>query len=152
MLPEVIPIADHAERAVPEQASAILAAGLVAYVGFAHDGLPYVIPMNYQYDPAEPATLYLHGAGHRRLMGVLASGMSVCVAVSLLDGLVYSKTRAFTPSIVDPWSATALEASSPMSQPKQRSWGQSFLGIFPVARPATTICLPAQMNSSQQLL
>ena len=54
----------HPEREAPEEAPAILSAGVVAHVGFEVEGQPYVIPMTYQYDPAEPTRLYLHGAPH----------------------------------------------------------------------------------------
>ena len=82
----------HRERAVPNEAAAILAAGIVAHVGIADDQGPVVIPMTYQFDPKEPATLYLHGAHNSRLMQAVASGAPVCVTVTLVDGLVYSKT------------------------------------------------------------
>jgi len=85
----------HAERAVPEEAAAILAAGLVVQVGFAIDGQPFVIPMAYHFDPAQPELIYLHGATHSRLMRQLASGAPVCLSVTLVDGLVYSRTALF---------------------------------------------------------
>src|SRR6266566_1044199 len=85
----------HPERAVPEEASAILAAGLVAHVSFVADDQPFVIPMAYQYDPASPRTLYLHGAHASRLLGHVARGAPVGVAVTLVDGLVYSRTALY---------------------------------------------------------
>jgi nitroimidazol reductase NimA-like FMN-containing flavoprotein (pyridoxamine 5'-phosphate oxidase superfamily) len=85
----------HAERAVPEEAADILAAGLVAQVGFAIDGQPFVIPMAYHFDPARPELIYLHGATHSRLMRHLATGAPVCLSVTLVDGLVYSRTALF---------------------------------------------------------
>jgi nitroimidazol reductase NimA-like FMN-containing flavoprotein (pyridoxamine 5'-phosphate oxidase superfamily) len=85
----------HAERAAPDEAAAILAAGHVAHVGFAIDGQPFVIPMTYHFDRAEPGRLHLHGAHHSRLMQHLATGAPVCVEVTLLDGLVFSKTALY---------------------------------------------------------
>jgi len=85
----------HAERSVPDEALEILAAGLVAHVGIVEDGQPVVIPMTYQFDPAEPDLLYLHGGPSSRLLGHLESGAPVCVTVTLLDGLVYSKTALY---------------------------------------------------------
>jgi nitroimidazol reductase NimA-like FMN-containing flavoprotein (pyridoxamine 5'-phosphate oxidase superfamily) len=85
----------HPERAVPDEAPAILAAGLVAHVGFMVDGQPYVIPMSYHFDPAEPGRLYLHGPHAGRLMTVLREGTPVCITVTLLDGLVYSRTALY---------------------------------------------------------
>ena len=85
----------HPERARPDEAPAILAAGLVAHVGFVQDGQPFVIPMTYHFDPERPEHLYLHGAHHSRLMQHLASGAGVCVTVTLVDGLVHSRTALF---------------------------------------------------------
>lgn len=67
----------HPERAVPDEAAAILAAGMVAHVGFCQNGQPYVIPMTYHYDPAAPDRLYLHGARESRLMQLLAGSAPV---------------------------------------------------------------------------
>jgi nitroimidazol reductase NimA-like FMN-containing flavoprotein (pyridoxamine 5'-phosphate oxidase superfamily) len=81
----------HPERAVPDEAAAILGAGQVAHVGFVQDGSPFVIPHLYHYDPARPDRLYLHGARAGRAMRLLAAGTPVCVEVTLLDGLVFSR-------------------------------------------------------------
>lgn len=82
----------HAERGVPDRAAAILAEGRVAHVAFVEDGQPFVIPMGYHFDAAEPDRLYLHGAQDSRAMRVLTSGAPVSIGVTLLDGLVYSRT------------------------------------------------------------
>jgi nitroimidazol reductase NimA-like FMN-containing flavoprotein (pyridoxamine 5'-phosphate oxidase superfamily) len=82
----------HPDRAVPDETESILDAGLVAHVGFVDDGQPVVIPMTYHVEPEDRSTLYLHGGHHSRLMRHLASGAPVCVTVTLVDGLVYSKT------------------------------------------------------------
>ena len=76
---------------MPEQASEILAQGMVAHVGFVEDGIPYVIPLSYHYDKGVPESIYLHGSIRSRAMRVLASGAPVCVTVTLTDGLVYSR-------------------------------------------------------------
>jgi nitroimidazol reductase NimA-like FMN-containing flavoprotein (pyridoxamine 5'-phosphate oxidase superfamily) len=85
----------HPERSRPDEAHAILAAGLVAHVGFVEQGQPFVIPMTYQFDPDRPEHLYLHGGHHSRLLQHLATGALVCITVTLVDGLVYSKTALF---------------------------------------------------------
>jgi len=85
----------HPERSVPEEAPAILAEGVVAHVGFVTDRQPFVIPMAYHYDPAEPHRLYLHGGHASRLLGHLTTGAPVCVTVTLTDGLVYSRTALY---------------------------------------------------------
>jgi nitroimidazol reductase NimA-like FMN-containing flavoprotein (pyridoxamine 5'-phosphate oxidase superfamily) len=85
----------HPERSKPDEAHGILAAGLVAHVGFVQDGQPFVIPMTYQFEAEQPEHIYLHGAHHSRLMQHLATGAAVCVTVTLVDGLVYSRTALF---------------------------------------------------------
>ncbi len=82
----------HRERAVPDQAVRFLREGLIAHVGIADAEGPVVIPMTYHFDPDSPGQLYLHGAHHSRLMQTVASGQRVCVTVTIVDGLVYSKT------------------------------------------------------------
>jgi nitroimidazol reductase NimA-like FMN-containing flavoprotein (pyridoxamine 5'-phosphate oxidase superfamily) len=82
----------HPERAVADEAPAILAEGIVAHVAFAIDGQPFAIPMTYQHDADDPTRLHLHGAHHSRLMAHLQTGAPVCVSVTLVDGLVYSRT------------------------------------------------------------
>ena len=84
-------IRNHPERAVPEQAAEILSQGIVAHVGFVEDGVPYVIPLSYHYDTDSPDSIYLHGSIRSRAMKILASGETVCVTVTLTDGLVYSR-------------------------------------------------------------
>ena len=88
-------IRQHSERSVAEEAGAILAAGLVAHVGFVDEGWPHVIPFSYHFDPADPTRLWLHGSPEGRALVLLASGARVCVEVSLLDGLVYSRTALY---------------------------------------------------------
>ena len=85
-------IRNHAERSVPEEAAKILAEGHVAHVGFAVDGQPYVIPLGYQFNAETPDRIYFHGSLGSRAMRHMASGEPVCVTVTLLQGLVYSRT------------------------------------------------------------
>ncbi|HKY60454.1 MAG TPA: pyridoxamine 5'-phosphate oxidase family protein [Gemmatimonadota bacterium] len=68
---------------------AILAEGLVAHVGIAVEGQPYVIPMAYA--PWEGGLL-LHGSVGSRLLRVLAAGSPACVTVTLLDGIVVARS------------------------------------------------------------
>lgn len=84
-------IRQHPERSAAEQAAQILAVGHVAHVGFEQDGQPFILPFSYHFDPAEPEMLYLHGARGSRTMQALAGGARVCVTVTELDGLVYSR-------------------------------------------------------------
>jgi len=82
----------HPERAVPDEVGEILLAGIVAHIGIVEDGLPVVIPMTYAYDAATPNVLYIHGATVARILAGAESGAPVCVAVTEVRGLVYSKT------------------------------------------------------------
>jgi len=79
----------HPERARPEVAESILRAGRVAHVAFQLNGQPYVLPLTYDYDAG---TIYLHGAPASRTLRALRAGIPVCVEITLLDGLVASRT------------------------------------------------------------
>ncbi len=87
-----VPIKRHPERAVPDEAARILAAGLVAHVGYVRDGLPVVIPLTYHYETEAPDRIYLHGAKAGDTLSALAAGTPVCVTVTMVDGLVMSRT------------------------------------------------------------
>jgi nitroimidazol reductase NimA-like FMN-containing flavoprotein (pyridoxamine 5'-phosphate oxidase superfamily) len=67
----------------------ILDEGLVAHVGFAQEGQPFVIPMAYGRDGDR---LLLHGAKASRLIRTTGGGVPVCVTVTLLDGLVLARS------------------------------------------------------------
>jgi nitroimidazol reductase NimA-like FMN-containing flavoprotein (pyridoxamine 5'-phosphate oxidase superfamily) len=73
----------------PETVRAILDEGLVAHVGFAVEGQPWVIPMTYaRIDDA----VYLHGSVANHLLRSLAGGCEACLTVTLLDGLVLARS------------------------------------------------------------
>ena len=88
----------HSDRSVPDEVADILAKGAVAHVGFSQDDQPFVIPFAYHVDASEPNRVYLHGSIASRALRHLASGAPVCITVTLLDGLVYSR-GAFTHSM-----------------------------------------------------
>lgn len=94
MSPETT-VRQHPERSVPEEVRSILAEGQVAHVGISIGGQPYVIPMSYHFDESDPGRLYLHGSTSSRLLGHLVGGGAVSVAVTIVEGLVYSKTATF---------------------------------------------------------
>ena len=85
----------HPERAEPDQVGTILRDGLIAHVAIADDAGPVVIPMTYYVDADAPNSVYIHGAHHSRLMACVARGQPVCVTVTLVDGLVYSRTALY---------------------------------------------------------
>ncbi len=68
----------------------VLDEGIVAHVGFVHEGSPFVLPMGYARDGDR---LLLHGSSASRLMRLLASGVEAAVTVTLLDGLVFARSH-----------------------------------------------------------
>jgi nitroimidazol reductase NimA-like FMN-containing flavoprotein (pyridoxamine 5'-phosphate oxidase superfamily) len=73
-----------------DEAYAILDEGLIAHVGIAVEGQPFVIPMAYGRDGDR---LLLHGSVASRLLRTLDAGARVCVTVTLLDGLVLARSQ-----------------------------------------------------------
>jgi nitroimidazol reductase NimA-like FMN-containing flavoprotein (pyridoxamine 5'-phosphate oxidase superfamily) len=66
-----------------------LDAGFLASVGFCVDGQPFVIPTLYGRDGGR---LYLHGSAASRMLRELEAGVPACVTVTLVDGLVLSRS------------------------------------------------------------
>jgi nitroimidazol reductase NimA-like FMN-containing flavoprotein (pyridoxamine 5'-phosphate oxidase superfamily) len=72
----------------------VLAAGLVAHVGFSTATHPVVLPMAYAVDPDGPdrdGTLYLHGSVAARMLQ-RRERSTLCVTVTLLDGLALARS------------------------------------------------------------
>jgi nitroimidazol reductase NimA-like FMN-containing flavoprotein (pyridoxamine 5'-phosphate oxidase superfamily) len=67
----------------------ILDVGFLAHVGFCVSGQPFVIPTLYG---REGGKLYLHGSAASRMLGELETGIPACVTVTLVDGLVLSRS------------------------------------------------------------
>lgn len=88
-------VKQHPERAVPSDAQNFLSDGMVAHIGFEMDGKPYVIPTLYHYAPDRLKRLYLHGGLSSRMLRRLGEGIPVCVTVTQLDGLVYSRDAKY---------------------------------------------------------
>src|SRR5580700_5383958 len=72
-----------------ETINEILDAGFLAHVGFCLDGQPFVIPTLYGRDRER---LYLHGSAVSRTLRELETGIPTCVTVTLVDGLVLSRS------------------------------------------------------------
>lgn len=72
-----------------EVVAGILDEGLLCHVGFADGPTTYVVPMAYG---RLGDVLYLHGATANRTLRALADGAEACVTVTLLDGLVLSRS------------------------------------------------------------
>jgi nitroimidazol reductase NimA-like FMN-containing flavoprotein (pyridoxamine 5'-phosphate oxidase superfamily) len=72
-----------------ETINQILDAGFLAHVGFCVNGQPFVIPTLYGRDGER---LYLHGSAASRMLRELETGIPTCVTVTLVDGLVLSRS------------------------------------------------------------
>jgi nitroimidazol reductase NimA-like FMN-containing flavoprotein (pyridoxamine 5'-phosphate oxidase superfamily) len=85
------------DKAVYDRAAvhAILDAGLVAHVGFVQDNAAIVVPMIYA---REGETIYLHGARKARIIRLLEQTDTVCINITLIDGIVLARS-AFNSSM-----------------------------------------------------
>jgi nitroimidazol reductase NimA-like FMN-containing flavoprotein (pyridoxamine 5'-phosphate oxidase superfamily) len=72
-----------------ETIEAILDEALVAHVGFAVEGEPYVIPTLHA---RVGESVYFHGSSASRTVRALATGTRMCLTVTLLDGLVLARS------------------------------------------------------------
>ena len=73
----------------PEAIYGILDAAFLAHVGFQMNGQPFVIPTLFGRDGDK---LYLHGSAASRMLGQLEAGVSACITVTLVDGLVLARS------------------------------------------------------------
>ncbi|RLK55459.1 hypothetical protein CLV68_4946 [Actinokineospora cianjurensis] len=80
-----------ANRAVTDRGAlhAVLDAGLICHLATVVDGFPLVLPTGYGRDGD---TLYLHGSTGALSLRTAMSGVQVCVAVTLVDGIVYARS------------------------------------------------------------
>src|SRR2546426_9694397 len=67
----------------------ILDEGFICHVSFVVDGQPFVIPTGYA---RAGNLLYIHGSQVSRMLRTLAQGIDVCIAVTLVDGLVLARS------------------------------------------------------------
>ncbi len=81
-----IPARGHYDKAVIYP---IIDEALICHVGFVEDGLPYVIPTIHARSGDK---LIFHGAKASRMMKQIASGATICVTFTLLDGLVLARS------------------------------------------------------------
>jgi uncharacterized protein len=79
------------ERGAHDRATieAILDEALVAHVGFALDGQPYVIPTLHA---RLGDRVYFHGSAASRTLRALAAGAEMCLTATLLDGVVLARS------------------------------------------------------------
>jgi nitroimidazol reductase NimA-like FMN-containing flavoprotein (pyridoxamine 5'-phosphate oxidase superfamily) len=67
----------------------ILDEAFLCHIGFSVDGQPFVIPTSYG---RKDENLYIHGSAASRMLRQMREGVSVCVTVTLLDGLVLARS------------------------------------------------------------
>ena len=67
----------------------ILDEGFLCHIGFAVDGQPFVIPTSYG---RHGDSLYIHGSAASRMLRQMKNEISVCITVTLLDGLVLARS------------------------------------------------------------
>lgn len=79
------------QRAVYDRHAAyqILDEGFICHVGFVVEAQPYVIPTSYA---RKDDLLYIHGSAASRMLRHAATGIPVCVTVTLLEGLVLARS------------------------------------------------------------
>ena len=87
----------HPERAVTDRrvVDDVLDTQLSCHVAFTVDGWPYAVPTVHARDGDR---LLLHGSSLSRMIGILASGVPVCVTVTETNGVVAARS-AFNHSI-----------------------------------------------------
>jgi uncharacterized protein len=96
-MPDSFPVTDRtrvvreAHRAVYDRDAIykILDEAFVCHVGFAVDGQPFVIPTMFA---RVGDYLYFHGSAASRTLRSLASGLRVCITVTVLDGLILARS------------------------------------------------------------
>ena len=81
-----LPQRGHYDR---ETVYSIIDEALICHVGFVQDGMPFVIPTIHARDGD---SLILHGAKASRMSKNIQLGHTVCVTITLLDGLVMARS------------------------------------------------------------
>jgi len=109
-------------RRVHEKASydrdavkAILDEALVAHLGFAHEGQPFVIPTLHARLGEE---VYVHGSSASRTLRALGGALPVCLTVTLLDGLVFA--RSVFEMSANYRSVVILGEARPVTEPEEK--------------------------------
>ncbi|NUT51389.1 MAG: pyridoxamine 5'-phosphate oxidase family protein [Saccharothrix sp.] len=128
------------KRAVTEREAlhAVLDAALVCHLAVVVDGAPLVLPTGYGRDGD---TLYLHGSTGARSLREAATGVPVCVGVTILDGVVYARS-VFDHSMN--YRAAVIHGTAvPVTDPEAKRHGLRVLtehlapGSWDYARPPT---------------
>ena len=93
----------------------ILDEGFVCHVGFTIDSQPYVIPTLFA---RVGDAIYFHGSAASRMLRGAASGIPVCITVTLVDGLVLARS-VFNHSM-NYRSVVALGTATLVDQPDEK--------------------------------
>jgi nitroimidazol reductase NimA-like FMN-containing flavoprotein (pyridoxamine 5'-phosphate oxidase superfamily) len=107
----------EANRAVydREAINKILDEGFVCHVGFSTEGQPFVIPTMFA---RVGDAIYFHGSAASRMLRGAASGLPVCITVTVLDGLVLARS-VFNHSM-NYRSVVALGTATLISEPAEK--------------------------------
>src|SRR5215813_4749783 len=114
----------------------ILDEGFVCHVGFTADGQTYVIPTMYA---RVGDAIYFHGSAASRMLRSVASGLNVCVTVTLADGLVLARS-VFNHSM-NYRSVVALGNAAIVNEEKEK---------LAALRAFTEKILPGRWNEARQ--
>jgi uncharacterized protein len=114
----------------------ILDEGFICHVGFASESQPFVIPTMYA---RVGDAIYFHGSAASRMLRGAASGIPVCVTVTLADGLVLARS-VFNHSM-NYRSVVALGIAALVDAPEEKL---AALGAF------TQKILPGRWNDARQ--
>jgi uncharacterized protein len=99
-----------------EAIDAILDEALVAHLGFAHEGQPFVIPTLHARLGDE---VYVHGSSASRTLRALGGGgLPACLTVTLLDGLVLA--RSVFEMSANYRSVVVLGSARPVTDPDEK--------------------------------
>ncbi|MGA7703648.1 MAG: pyridoxamine 5'-phosphate oxidase family protein [Solirubrobacteraceae bacterium] len=117
---------------------AILDEALIAHVGFAVEGEPYVIPTLHA---RVGERVYFHGSSAGRTVRALAGGAQMCLTVTLLDGLVLARSAVHHSvnyrSVVVFGQATAIEQPAEKMAAIEAFTERLVPGRWEEARPPT---------------
>jgi nitroimidazol reductase NimA-like FMN-containing flavoprotein (pyridoxamine 5'-phosphate oxidase superfamily) len=98
-----------------ETIEAILDEAMVAHLGFAVDGQPYVVPTLHA---RVGELVYFHGSSASRTVRALAAGTQMCLTVTLLDGLVLARSAVH--HSVNYRSVVVLGQARAIEQPSEK--------------------------------
>ncbi len=94
----------------------ILDSSFLCHAGFVHNGHPVVIPTAFG---RQGDTLFLHGSAASRMQRDLATGIEVCLTVTVLDGLVLARSGFH--SSMNYRSVVVFGTATPITDPEEKA-------------------------------